>query len=550
MRIASSTIYANSVYNMDNLQVSLNQQQEQLSTGRKVLTPSDDPVASARSLDLTQAQSQNTQYQANISSANSALSLTESNLGQVVTVIQDIQQLAVQSGDAALTSTEKGIIASDIQAKYQQLMGLANSTDGNGQYLFSGYAGATKPFNETSFGNVNYQGDDGQRLVQISTSRQVPVSDSGSSIFVNIKNGNGTFQTTVGQPDLPRTVTVADSGPIQFSRDPAGGYVPSKYSVSWDGTNYTITRASDGATSVQAPASLAAGVTVFGMDIQSQGNPPSTPSQSATFDGTLVANQGTGVVDPGTITDPVAWTNANNHDDYRIAFHSVPNPNTPNDPSKNLVSYDIIDNNPLSPNFNVSLIDGYNYSTQTPAGGRTDTAAKPNSFPRTYTPGADIVLAQQPGEGTPLYAGWNFGAKLSVSGTPADGDSFDMAPSTNTGLFKTIGNFVNALNNYQNTSTSSATFQNQLNAAMSSLNNALTNVVTVQSDVGTRMKEAASTQTTNQTLNLDYQQTISGLTNLDYAQAISNFAQTQTNLQAAMQSYSAVKNMSLFQFIQ
>jgi flagellar hook-associated protein 3 FlgL len=500
-------------------------------------------------LDLSQAQSQNTQYLANISSANSALSLSESNLGQIVSVIQDIQQLAVQSGDAALSSSEKSILATDVQSKYQQLLGLANATDGNGQYLFSGYAGSTKPFNETSFGNVNYNGDDGQRLVQISSSRQIPVSDSGSSIFVNIKNGNGTFQTTVGQPGLPRTVNVADGGPIEFSRDPAGGYVPSNYSVSWDGTNYTITRASDGQTAVEPPSSLAAGVTVFGMDVQSQGNPPTKSPANTTFDGTLTSNQGTGVVDPGVVTDPVAWASPNNDGQFRVAFHTVPDPTAPNDPTKNLTSYDIIENNPQSPNYNVSLIDGYNYTTQTPAGGRTDSPTDPNAFPRSYTPGADIVLAQQPGEGTPLYAGWNFGAKLSVSGVPADGDSFNVQPSTNTGLFQTLGDFNTALENYKNTTVSGASFQNQLNSVLSNLNNALTNVVTVQSNIGTRLKEASATQTTNQNLNLNYQSTISGLTDLDYASAISNFTQTQTSLQAAEQSYSAVKNLSLFQYI-
>lgn len=222
MRVATSTIYSQGVFNMNNRQSELTNLQNQLGTGRRILTPADDPVSSARSLDLSQSQSLNSQYITNVKYANDNMNLTESNLQHAVEVIQSIQQLAVQSGSPALTSKEKKLIDADIQGKYQELLALANTTDGNGLYLFSGFKGDTKPFNEQSFGDVRYDGDQGQRSVQISPSRQIPVSDSGSNIFVGIKNGNGKFATTQGQPELPRTVKVGDGGAIQFSRDQIG----------------------------------------------------------------------------------------------------------------------------------------------------------------------------------------------------------------------------------------------------------------------------------------------------------------------------------------
>ena len=551
MRIASSTIFNVGVFNMDNRQTDLYKLQNQLSTGRKVLVPSDDPVAAARALDLQQAQSQNTQYGTNIDSATSSLNLTESSLNQVISTIQDIQTLAVQSGNPGLSSQEKGIIATSINSKYQQLLSLANATDGNGQYLFSGYQGSTKPFNELSFGNVQYNGDQGQRLVQVSASRQVQISDSGSAIFGNIKDGNGTYTTSATTPDLPRTINVGNSGPIEFSRAPAGGYLQSNYAVSWNnGTGlYTVTRQSDGATTTFTQAAITApgGVTALGMNITAQGAAPTTATATTSFDGTLSAAGGMSQISPGTVIDPVKWASANNSGQYRVAFHSVPDPKNP---TAQITSYDIIDNNPASANFDRSLIDGYNYKTGLPAGGRTDTAANPNSFPRTYTPGADIIMAQQPGEATPLYPAWDFGARFQVSGTPADGDNFSIQPSKAEDLFTTVGNLTNALNGYKNNSVSASQFQNQLNTALSNLNNALTNVVTVQSAVGTRLKETSTTQTTEKDINIQYQTTISKLTDLDYTKAISDFTQTQTYLDAARKSFASIQNQSLFQYIQ
>jgi len=462
MRIASSTIYTDSVYNINNRTADLAKLQNQLSTGRKILTPADDPVASARSLDLTQASSQNSQYITNIGAGSSSLSLSESSMQAVVTTIQDIQQLAVQSGNPALTSSEKNILDADLKGKYQQMLGLANATDGNGQYLFSGFKGSTKPFNELSFGNIRYDGDQGQRKVQIAASRQIPISDSGADIFVKIKDGNSVFTTAMG-------------------------------------TN--------------------------------NGGP----------------NTGTGVISPGVVADPVKWANPTNTDRYSVKFHVVPDPA---DASKTLTSYDIIDSDPKSANYNKSLIDSYDYTNDIPAGGRTDTAATPNTYPRVYSSGSDIVLKGLPGELTPLNANWDFGASVSVSGVPNDQDSFTTESSKSVDLFTTIGDFSKALTDYADNSTSRATFQNQLNTALSNLNNALGNVVTKQANIGSRLNEMDSINSTSTDLNVQYQQTISDLTGLDYVKGISDFTSTQTYLDAARKAFSSVQDLSLFKYIQ
>lgn len=459
MRISSSTIFDTSVFNLNNRSEVLSKLSNQLSTGRRVLTPSDDPVASSRALDLNQATSQNDQYLSNISAGGNSLSLTESSLQAVISAIQDIQQLAVQSGNPALTSAEKKILNADLQGKYQNLLGIANATDGNGQYLFSGFKGDTKPFSELSFGNVRYDGDQGKRNVQISASRQISISDSGADVFIKIKDGNSVFSTQMGGN--------------------AGG-----------------------------------------------------------------PNLGTGVISPGVVTDPIKWANTNNTNRFRLEFRVVPNPT---EPTKNITNYDVIDNDPQSANYNRSLIDSYDYNT----GPRVDNPpATPNAYPRSYSPTSEISLKSMPGESAPLYANWDFGASFSVDGVPANGDTFNTAASKNVDLFSTLGDFSRAMESYADSSTSRATFQNQLNTVLSNLNNALGNVVTIQASVGSRLTEMDSVKNTSEDLNLQYKQTVAKLTNLDYVKGISDFTETQTYLDAARKSFAAVQNLSLFKYIQ
>lgn len=168
--------------------------QQQLATGRRILNPSDDPIASARALEVAQSQSTNEQFMTNGDQAKNALSLQESVLAQAGDLLQNVRVLAVNAGNGALSNSDRATLATELQGHYQQLLGLANSTDGNGQYLFAGYKGGTTPFTQGA-ASVNYNGDQGQRLVQISASRQVAVSSSGAEVFQLIKNGNGTFVT-------------------------------------------------------------------------------------------------------------------------------------------------------------------------------------------------------------------------------------------------------------------------------------------------------------------------------------------------------------------
>ena len=154
MRIATTTIFNIGSSALVQHQSDQAKLQSQLSSGRKILTPADDPIASARVLDISQARSINEQYATNSTAADSFMRLSESTLHQVTGAIQNLQELSVRAGNPALTAPEKKMLDAELQGRYQELMGLANTTDGQGNYLFSGFRGDTKPFTEQAFGNV------------------------------------------------------------------------------------------------------------------------------------------------------------------------------------------------------------------------------------------------------------------------------------------------------------------------------------------------------------------------------------------------------------
>ncbi|MBK8569906.1 MAG: flagellar hook-associated protein FlgL [Nitrosomonadales bacterium] len=192
MRISTSSIYSANLNLLNQQQAQLLHTQQQIATQRRILTPADDPIASARALEISQSDASNSQYATNRNVVQHSASLSESVLQSVTNLLQDVRTVAVNAGSGALTNSDKQTFATDLSGRLEELVTLANSTDGVGNYLFSGFQGRTQPFASTSAG-VQYQTDDGQRMIQVSGSRQLAASDSGADIFMRVKDGNGTF---------------------------------------------------------------------------------------------------------------------------------------------------------------------------------------------------------------------------------------------------------------------------------------------------------------------------------------------------------------------
>lgn len=207
MRISTSQIYDSAIRSMQSANSAVLKSLDQISANRRILTPSDDPVASAQVLNVSQSMSVNEQYQTNQKNADSQLRLVDSNLTTVLDVLQNVRASIVQGGStASLNNTNREALAKQLESDLSEVLGIANTDNGLGEFLFSGYQGGTRPF--ASDGSaaiapsttppIKYFGDDGDRALQVSASRQMAVTVSGSAVFMDGKNGNGTFATATG----------------------------------------------------------------------------------------------------------------------------------------------------------------------------------------------------------------------------------------------------------------------------------------------------------------------------------------------------------------
>ncbi len=398
MRISTSLVFEQGINSIMQTQSQLMQTQQQISSGKRVLTPADDPVAASQVINLTQADAMNTQFSSNRGTAADSLTLVETTLGQVSDLLQNVRTLAVQAGSGTLKDADRATLSMQLSSALSELMGAANATDAQGHYLFSGFQSLTQPFTQGPSG-VQYNGDDGQRLVQVDSARQMSISASGADVFARIPSGNGEFVTTG-----------------------------------------------------------AAG------------------------------NTGSGTITPGAVINPANLTGHN----YSITF------------------------------------SGSNYTVVDSTTSATVLAAQP------YKSGASIRFD---------------GMDIVVEGTPANGDSFNITPSSSQSVFQTLQNLITTFATKTSVPGGQAALTNGLKQGLANIDNAISTVLTQRGVVGARLKEIDSLNATGDARSVDYKSTISRLQDVDLNQAISDLSQQQLFLQAAQKSFAQVSGLTLFSYL-
>lgn len=210
MRISTSQIFDAGTLNIQRTNGELFKLQNQLSTGRRILTPADDPVAAAQALVVTQSDSVNNGYIDNQGYAVDRLNMLETKLGAVTENIQNLLEKAIQAGNmSSLSDANRQSIADAMRQQLGQLVAVANSQDGVGGYMFSGYQSAVAPFTpatdpvdsralatatppqNAANPYVTYNGDQGHLELQVDSSRIMPISENGSDVFMRVKDANG-----------------------------------------------------------------------------------------------------------------------------------------------------------------------------------------------------------------------------------------------------------------------------------------------------------------------------------------------------------------------
>lgn len=208
MRVSTSQIYDTGTLGIQRNQTNMLSSYNQISSGKRVVTPEDDPVSASQALVVIQSQSVNTRYIENQGKAQDQLSLVDTRLADATSILQSVISSTVQAGNPSLNDANRQALAKQLQVDLQDLLGIANTQDGTGQYMFAGYqtnqrpfaTGTTPPTNPagTAYGSVppavsyiTYQGDQGARTLQVDASRIMTTNASGSDIFMNVRDRNG-----------------------------------------------------------------------------------------------------------------------------------------------------------------------------------------------------------------------------------------------------------------------------------------------------------------------------------------------------------------------
>lgn len=401
MRLSSLGFSMGSMNAMLEQQSALAKLQNQVALGTRVTTPADDPIAAVHILELQRAQSESEQFAKNSTLAKNRLSLEEQSMVDVGNVLTRVRELVVQAGNVGtLSNNDRQSIAAELAARLDELQDVANRQDGNGEYLFSGYATKTKPFTGGDGTPISYVADQGERQLAISSTQRVADSHNGFDVFVDIPEGNGTFRTAVN-----------------------------------------------------------------------------------------MANTGSGAIDIGSVVDRSSWV----PDDYTITFTSA-------------TTYEI-----------------------------TDSATPANVVGTgTYTSGSAIQFN---------------GVSVTVTGTPAVGDTFNVEQSRSEDVFATIGEVIAILREPAGNAVANAKLSSTLSGSLQQLDQATDHLLGVRAQIGVRLATLDSVDASREARDVDLASSLSDLRDLDYAQALTKMNQQLVGLQAAQLSYTKISGLSLFNYL-
>jgi flagellar hook-associated protein 3 FlgL len=265
MRVSSSFYQSQWLAAIQRQQVELGVTQNQINTGRRIATAADDPAGIAYAVVLQQGIDRLTSFQANAETARRRLSLEENSLSQATDALSRLRELSLQAVNATQTNETRQAIAAEARELFNSLVNIGNAQDGEGRYLFAGNKVQTRPF--ASQATVTYLGDEGVRAQRIADGRDIQESDAGSRVFMQIPNGNGTYNVTT---DATNQGTAAwQSATVS---DPAA-WVPDLYTVTFTAPNSWVVQ--DGGGAVVASGSYVDGgsISFRGVSIGFSGTP-------------------------------------------------------------------------------------------------------------------------------------------------------------------------------------------------------------------------------------------------------------------------------------
>lgn len=270
-RLGTATMYANSISMMSKQQKDLADQVEKVSAGKKILRPSDDPVAAAQAERARTRLARIDTDQRALAAQRTTMTYAESTLGNINDALVEFRALVTSAGNGAYSQVERDAVATQMASLRAQILNYANRKDSNGLPLFRGLDSQDQIIQ----GQYNYAGQPGQTG---SSEYGITNSLNGALAFMDIGTGNGVLSISMGVDDpanpgttLPNNGTAwADVGTIRDPSAAAALTTPATIQFKVDavaGTTYTV----DGLTF--QPYTSGQAITVAGMEVHITGTP-------------------------------------------------------------------------------------------------------------------------------------------------------------------------------------------------------------------------------------------------------------------------------------
>lgn len=253
IRMSSSQLFNRGVNSMLDVQKAVSKTQEQISTNKRVLTPADDPIAATRILQLNQELADMEKYNSSLSLLGNRMLREETALTGLSERLQKAQEIVIQSGNAVLNADQRKYLATELQSVVDSMAALMNSQDSSGEYLFSGYQGKTQPFVKDADGRYQYQGDEGQRFVQVGPVTAIAANDSGYQVFMNVPGIKPTIEASASSTNTAIPPAQISGARIR-DEELFAAFAPNSAVIEFGpvtniappGLNYTVRQISDG----------------------------------------------------------------------------------------------------------------------------------------------------------------------------------------------------------------------------------------------------------------------------------------------------------------
>lgn len=191
MKVSTSMFFDKASSMLSNVQGSLAKTQEQLSTGKQIIKPSDVPEKAAVVTRIESELARQTSYQNSLKTVDIRLKSEETALNNSSDVMYRMKELAMQAANDTLSDADRKSVSLEMSQLRDQLLSLANSQDSNGNYLFAGSRVTQMPFSPDAKGVVNYQGDQNRMVIGVGDNRRMNLNMAGTDAFTNVVRDDG-----------------------------------------------------------------------------------------------------------------------------------------------------------------------------------------------------------------------------------------------------------------------------------------------------------------------------------------------------------------------